>query len=266
MTDESKRQPPAPRPDLESFRGLWPGGYHEGFPLDPGSGSTYGPLGYMSVLHVAYLACIRPYVTSETVALEIGPGRGSWSRTMLGARELWCLDVLSAEETQFHEYVGRHDHVRYIQVNDFECRELPDAHFDYLFSFGCLCHIPFEGIRAYARSLFRKLRPGAHAFIMVADFAKYRRAMADAGKLDVVRREIREKLERRPLLRPFVPLVLPRRNFGGWELREDDAPVPGRWYDAGVGRTCEMLRECGYTVLDPDVGVNLRDPVIHFTR
>jgi hypothetical protein len=43
-------------------------------------------------------------------------------------------------------------------------------------------------------------------------------------------------------------------------------PTPGRWYNAGVDRTCSMLKEVGYEVVDPDVGVNFRDPIIHFLK
>ncbi len=258
--------PSSPRADVECFRGLWKGGYHEGFPLDPVSESSYGPLGYMSVLHVIYLTCIRPYVGAETVALEIGPGRGAWTKSLLGAREVWCVDVLSAEETGFVEYVGRHSHVRYLQVEDFECRDLPDDHFSYLFSFGCLCHVPFEGVAAYMRNLYPKLRKGANAFVMVADYAKYRAALRDLDRLDVVRRGLRARLERRPFLKPLLGWLMPPRNVAPMELREDAAPSPGRWYDAGVGRTIRMLEECGYRILDPDVQTSHRDPIIHFTK
>jgi len=63
--------------ESESFQGIWSGGYLEGDPLDPVAKSGYGALGYVSVLHATYLACIKPCITSETVALEIGPGRGA---------------------------------------------------------------------------------------------------------------------------------------------------------------------------------------------
>lgn len=259
--------PVTPAADVESFRNLWPGGYHEGFPLDPVGLSSYGPMGFMSVLHVIYLMCIRPYVKPDTIAVEIGPGRGAWTRTLLAAREVWCLDVLSPTETGFADYVGQPPNVRYLQVSDFECRDLPDDHFSYLFSFGCLCHVPFEGVTAYMRSLYPKLKPGAQAFVMVADFDKYRRALGNLERLDIVRREVRERLDRRPYLRPVGKWILPpRRMHEPTELREDAAPAPGRWYHAGTDRTCRMLEGCGYRVLDRDVQVSHRDPVIHFTR
>lgn len=253
--------------DVDSFRGLWPGGYFEGSPLDPVGESSYGVLGYMSVLHVIWLTCIRPYVNERTVGIEIGPGRGAWTKTMLAARELWCLDVLSPEETGFRSYVGNPPNVHYLQVGDFECRDLPDAHFNYLFSFGCLCHVPFEGVTAYMRNLYPKLVPGAECFIMVADYAKLRRAFADMPRLNVVRRGMLARLGQAPLLGPIARRLFPERSAElPFNLRDDDTPAPGRWYDAGVERTCRMLEQCGYRVVDPDLQISHRDPIIHFTR
>ena len=72
--------------EIASFEGLWKGGYYEGDPLDPLSRSTFGNYGYVSVLYATYLACIKPYITAETRALELGPGRGAWTKTMLSAK------------------------------------------------------------------------------------------------------------------------------------------------------------------------------------
>jgi len=62
--------------------------------------------------------------------------------------------------------------LKYFQVDDFSCSILPDNHFDYMFSFGCLCHVSLEGITAYAQNLFGKLKPGANCFWMIADYAQ----------------------------------------------------------------------------------------------
>ena len=78
-----------------------PGGYLEGSPLDPMSSSTYGVYGYNSILYTVYSACIRPYITSSTVVLEIGPGRGAWSKTFLhrNCRKLYAVDVADPAHT-----------------------------------------------------------------------------------------------------------------------------------------------------------------------
>ena len=232
--------PEHPKEEISVFEGLWENGYFEGDPLNPYGNSRYfGPMRFMSVLHVIYLTCIKPYVSGNTTALEIGPGRGAWTRAMLGANEVWCLDAVSAKDNNFWEYVGTTSNVKYFQVSDFSCSMLPDNTFDYLFSFGVFCHIPFANIQEYMGSLYPKLKAGAHCFIMVADYEKYNAAYDKLPNMEKV-----------PIL----------------DTNEDQVIRPGRWFHAGCKRTCDMLNELGYEILDPDVGASHRDPIIHFRK
>ena len=251
--------------EIASFEGLWPGGYFEGDPLDPMAPSTYGRLAYLSVLHATYLVCIRPYVDETTIALELGPGRGAWTRTMLHAKEVWAVDVLPSAETGFHEYVGRHPHVHYVQARDFSLSELPDDYFSYVFSFGCLCHVSFDGITEYVTRLWGKLKPGAHGFILVSDYDQYNRWLDEAPRLTVARAFAHG--------RRALPARFAIRMTGAWRPRhprkdphESNEPSPGRWYHAGRARTCQLLSDAGFVVLDPDVGTVRRDPIIHFEK
>ncbi len=247
--------------ELRSFQNIWQSGYFEGDPLNPIARSSYGDLGFMSTLHATYLCCIKPYVNQDTVALEIGPGRGAWTKTLLPAREVYALDALSAEHNDFHDYVGRHEHVKYFQVSDFKCEMLPENHFTYMFSFGCLCHVSFEGIEAYATHVFPKLRSGSHCFWLVSDYEKYNQAVSEFPDLSV-----RNVIFRRPkknfLKNWFINQRRPR------SIPEDrhNSPSPGRWYHAGVDRTCRMLESIGYAIVDPDVGTCHRDPILHFVK
>ena len=226
--------------ELAAFQGLWDDGYFEGDPLNPHGQSRYpGQLSYMSVLHVVYLTCIKPYVSEDTVALEIGPGRGAWTRALLKAKEIWCLDAVSAKDNRFWEYVGRIPKVKYSQVVDFSCNTLPDDKFDYLFSFGVFCHISFDGIQAYMENLYPKLKEGADCFVMIADYNKYNSAYANM-----------QGAERVPVL----------------NTNEDQVIRPGRWYHAGREQTCNMLVETGYKIVDEDVGALHRDVIIHFQK
>ena len=253
--------------ELDSFQNMWPGGYYEGDPLNPLSKSTYNIIGYISVLHAVYLTCIKPYVKEGTVALEIGPGRGAWSKTMLQAQEFWCMDALSAEHNGFWDYIGPADHVQYFQVDDFSCSMLPDNHFDYFFTFGTLCHISFDGISEYMKNLYPKLKSGAHCFAMVADYEKFNRAIDNKENLNIInvlkpKNKIKRwlwSLQWKVTKKYGVPPKYDLEN-------EDDTPRPGRWYHAGVERTCRMLEEHGYQVLDSDVGAVPRDPIIHFVK
>ena len=145
--------------ELESFRGIWKGGYFEGDCLNPMTQSGYGPLGFMSTLHATYLRCIKPYINNDTVSLEIGPGRGGWTKAFLPSKEVYVLDALPEEHNRFFEYLGYPKNVKYYQVKDLKCEMLPDKYFDYMFSYGCLSHVSFEGISEYAVNIFPKLKP-----------------------------------------------------------------------------------------------------------
>ncbi len=256
--------------ELESFQGVWQGGYYEGDPLNPMAKSSYQQLGFMSVLHATTLRCIRPYINDETIALEIGPGRGAWTRAMLGAKEVWTMDALSAEHNKFFEYVGDASNVNYMQVEDFTCSKLPDDHFTYMFSFGCLCHVSFDGVTAYAQNLFPKLKSGADCFWMVADYEKWNETIEAIENYSIWTALGQKQRRFSPLnfvLRKLVKSELKRTgNQIIRRLDEDNTPRPRRWYHAGVERTCEMLKETGYQIIDPDVGTVLRDPIICFRK
>jgi len=261
----------ASQAELASFQGLWPGGFFEGDPSDPAFG-LWGVTSFLGVSHAVYLGCCKPYVNPSTVVLEIGCGRGAWTKLMLHARELYCLDALSAEHNRFHEYVGRHSHVVYIQVQDFSLREIPLDSIDFVFSYDALCHVSFAGISEYAENLFPRMRKGAHAIWMVADCGKYNAFLRRQAQLCVLNALFprRDLFLLRGLHRLIVSGIVAWNNrryrLAPLSATEDDIPRPGRWYNAGTARTCEMLRACGFTVLDPDMGFDFRSPLIHFCK
>lgn len=261
--------------ELQSNRDIWKDGYYEGDPLALLSGSHYKQIGFMSVLHATYLRCIKPYIKPDTVALELGPGRGAWTKALLPAKEVWALDARSAQENGFFEYLGNPSHVKYHQVSDFTCAMLPDDAFDYLFSFGCLCHVSFQGITEYAVNLYPKLRPGSNCFWMIADYARYNDVMRHIDDYSVWR--VAAPHSRSRALAPLRYVFSLLKDFEvrrAWNqhsrsLRPPDTdldPKPGRWFHAGLDRTCAMLEASGYQIVDPDVGTVPRDPIIHFRK
>jgi phospholipid N-methyltransferase len=254
--------------EIELFGGLWKGGYFEGDPLDPMAPSGYGHFGYMSSLHVTYLRCIRPYVSERTRVLEIGPGRGAWTKCFVErrAKEIWALDALSADHNGFWEYVGHEPTVHYCQVEDNLCSMIPDGSIDYVFSFGTFCHISPQNIEDYMKSIFAKMRPGAVGFVMIADYEKFNAMLAAESKLSISRGFIgRRLLPIRMLWRLLFSLKRTHKTLHVSD-NEDDTPKPGRWYNLGTADAVAMLRAIGFIVVDSDVGVNHRDPVIHFEK
>jgi hypothetical protein len=251
--------------ELDSFKDLWKGGYFEGNPLNPMAKSSYGQLGFISVLHATYLRCVKPYVNQHTVSLEIGPGRGAWTKTLLPSKEVYALDALPEERNGFFKYLGYPKNVQYFHVRDFKCEMLPNNFFDYMFSFGCLCHVSFDGIREYAVNIHPKLKSGSNCFWMVADYNKYNNTISNLKDLSIWSTLM-------PGGRRYLPLkwllsyLIKRENLQFIHADGDDDPLARRWYHAGIERTCTMLEKSGYQIIDPDVGTLNRDPIIHFVK
>ena len=254
--------------ELNKFSDVWTGGYFEGNPLDPLTKSSYGQLGYVSSLYATYIHCIKPYINENTKVLEIGPGRGAWTRTFLDAESIVVMDALSAEHNQFWSYIPKQSNIRYIHVQDFLCEDLPENYFDFMFSFGTLCHVSFEGIEQYAQNLFPKLRSGANCFWMISDYDKYNYAVENIKKFGIIYRLVPKKLENNKIIKYFLSVIynLPKVKIVKIQKDLNNEPSPGRWYNAQLKRTTDLLENLGYRIINPDVGTNLRDPIIHFTK
>jgi hypothetical protein len=177
---------------------------------------------------------------------------------MLEAQRLICVDALSAEHNGFWEYVGAHTNVAYHQVDDFQLGCVPDDWCDFVFSFGCFCHLSPQSIEAYLRSLLIKMRRGANAFVMFADYEKFNSALIDA----------RVAVDRAlpSVLRAPVSIARRLRALKFMEPDYDMEPRPGRWYHMGTRQMAELAESVGFAVVDPDVGTVHRDPIIHFAK
>ena len=252
--------------ELDSFQDLWKGGYFEGDPLNPMATSGYGQLGFISTLHATYLRCIKPYINEHAVSLEIGPGRGAWTKSLLPSKEIYALDALPAEHNGFFEYLGHPKNVKYFQVEDFACDMLPENYFDYMFSYGCLCHISFDRISEYAHNLYPKLRVNSNCFWMVADYDKHNNALSNLSDLSILSTLMPKSREQLPLKWLLMYLMKKDKLRQRPQREDNDDEGHGKWYNAGIGRTCSMLEEVGYKIVDPDVGTCVRDPIIHFTK
>jgi len=244
--------------------GKWKNGYYEGNPLDPYATSSYGKLGFISVLYVIYQICIKPYIKSDSRVLEIGPGRGAWTKVMLPAKEVWCLDVNSAEHNKFWEYVGLENKakVKYIKVEDFSCSELPNSYFDFLFSYGTFCHIPWEGQCKYYRALYPKMKKGATAMVMFSDFKKFDAALKKYGRWNSSLR-----LHLANIIRSLRNMFLERKDYS--KYHRDNFIVKNKnhlWFHAEIKETCQFLSSIGWEVINPDMDLCPRDPIAHFRK
>jgi hypothetical protein len=251
--------------DIADFHNVWSGGYYEGDPTDAFAASSYLGLGYVSVLYATYLVCIKPYVGPDTTVLEIGPGRGAWTKTFvdLGASKVWALDAASAEHSGFYDYVGLLPQVEHHQVSDQSLREVPDNSVDFFFSFGVFCHLPEPIIGDYLRALPSKMKPGAHGFFLVADFDQYDTRVRQPDAIERLF-ELRRFYPQRVVHRAMNRLAPLKYNKGSrWE---NPGTPPTGWYHLGKARASELAREAGLVVVEEDTGTCPRDPILHVVR
>jgi hypothetical protein len=189
--------------------------------------------------------------------------------------------VNTAEHNGFWQHVGEENRgkVRYLQVSEFSCSALPDERFDFLFSYGTFCHIPVEGQRLYLRNLLAKMRKGAIAAIMIADYDKYNSAIRQHGNLSLALRRYpsglafgRKLFDLGRAVRDVAYLLMRRRPpgvlFDPMALRDKGAVQrdQGAWFHAGTDETCRFARSVGWEIVNPDVGLCVRDPLILLRR
>ena len=258
---------------LATFRNIWKGGYYEGDPLNPMSDSGYGVAGYNSVLYTIYQACIRPYITEQTVVIEIGPGRGAWTKAILSRnpRAIYAFDAAPPSHTGFWEYVGRDPRIKYITAEDFSLDGVPGESANFFFSFGTFCHLKPEYSREYISSLFAKMAPQANGFLMVGDFDKYNTLAADVDRvsLDKIlrgRRIFALAWAGYSVARMFLPSRFCFQPVDKGQALNLTGGTTASWYHFGKNEACQHIKEVGFEVIDSDISVSPRDPIIHFRK
>jgi len=258
--------------ELNSFQSIWEGGFYTGDPLD----RSYGLLGlssYTGLSHAIYLAHIKPYIKADTTVLEIGCGRGAWTKLMLKAKDIYCLDALSAEHNSFYNYVGKHDHIHYTKVEDFSMSSVPDNSIDYVFSYDALCHVSFEGVAEYSENMFKKMKSGATAFWMVADYEKNNKFIDELEKTNVLNFII-PRGPGKKVIANIIKAILNKmcswnaKRFHLYKmmLNEDNSSIPGRWYHIGKDNLVAQLKSVGYEIISDDTGFDPRSPIVHFKK
>jgi ubiquinone/menaquinone biosynthesis C-methylase UbiE len=114
---------------------------------------------------------LMPYLTPETIAVEIGPGGGRWTRYMLGVRKVYAVDyhrrLLKALKLNFPS-----DVIVPVKNNGDDFPGIPDASADFVFSFDTFVHLDMPIIDAYLRNIRRLLKPTSNVFIHYSDKRK----------------------------------------------------------------------------------------------
>jgi hypothetical protein len=123
--------------------------------------------------HRIYRQAILPFLTPASSVLEIGPGRGSWSRAILDAipegvlHTVDFIDVTSwLEPERYEPRLVCHT----VDDMSFDC--VPDRAFDFCWSFGVLCHHSLRQIEAILRNTRSKMKSDGIAVHQYGDWSK----------------------------------------------------------------------------------------------
>ena len=115
--------------------------------------------------------------------MELGPGKGSWSRAILRyipQGELHTVDFQDVTQWLKPEnYPGRLI-CHHVQDNSFH--GLPDGYFDVFWSFGVLCHNQASSILHILTHARGKMKPGPSPFISTAIGKNLRRSAGIEGE------------------------------------------------------------------------------------
>jgi hypothetical protein len=243
--------------EISSFvsSGVWKGGYNEGQPMSKNDdSSSYNVfMNYkgemVNPLYIIYEECIKSFINSKINVLEIGPGHGAWSKCILSLnpKHLYCVDALSAEHNNFWQNIGQNKNVSYFQVNDFSLNEINDDSIDFVFSFGTFCHISPILCYEYFKNIYKKLHSGAQGFIMYSDYDKYSKFA----------------------IKHNIP------HGYGWDImfeleclshQQRTRNYDVMWYFLSIERAKEILIKLGYEIINIDININERDPIVHFRK
>jgi len=182
-----------------------------------------------------FLSEVRPYLEDSSTVLELGPGRGSWTRALLR----------SAPRGRVHT-VDFHDVTQWLDVDNYDGRlvcnrvednsfaSVPDETFDLFFSFGALCHNTTSAIAEIMANSLPKMRPGALAVHQYGDWQK----LSALGWHD------------------------DRHGVHAWNQRIPDEHEWNHWPRNDPETMAAVCRDAGWIVEEADLGVFRRDSVI----
>ena len=137
---------------------------------------------------------LRPHLSPDATVVEIAPGHGRWTETIVeNCRRLYLVD-LSPNCIEFcRERFAGHDHVVYAVNDGTTLPGVPDGEVDFLWSFDAFVHMDASVIGGYLAQAQRVLRPGgtvvlhhagrAHAFLGLGFLKSWGRIGRDLYKV-----------------------------------------------------------------------------------
>jgi ubiquinone/menaquinone biosynthesis C-methylase UbiE len=114
---------------------------------------------------------LRPYISTGSTVMEIGPGGGRWTRYMRKAKRIYAVDY---NQELLDELRSRFPaaNITFVKNNGDDFPGVPDGSVDFLFSFGTFVHLDLDVIDRYLGNMKRLFGSASNAVIQYADKTK----------------------------------------------------------------------------------------------
>lgn len=220
-------------PSLEWLRKEFDYGYDSGnvLALIPGRTRLIEELKCGGSYRKVFNKALRPHLRPDSKVLELGPGKGSWSRAILKfipSGELHTVDF--QDVTRWLDPLAFSGRLVCHQTPDNTFGGVPDDYFDFFWSFGVLCHNEVASIRDILIHARRKVKTGGLSVHQYGDWEKLDQYGWRKGKVP-------EDFKTKP-------------DDEIWWPRNDQATM------------CRVAKEAGWEVIAADQGLLRRDSII----
>jgi len=104
--------------------------------------------------------------------LEIAPGRGRWTQYLIPMCSAFIgVDIAESCVIECSRRFAKAAHAGFIANDGVSLAAVPDASFDFVFSFDSLVHAELDVMQRYIPQIVQKLAPGGKAFLHHSNFA-----------------------------------------------------------------------------------------------
>ncbi len=125
---------------------------------------------------VIFDVLVKPHLLPGKTILEIGPGKGSWTKAVLDNLPpdgtLYVIDRLPMEAMIRQRCPGVGDRLRFIQTLSNDYSSVPNSTIDFAFSFGVFVHLPLKEIETILARLLPKLRSAGEVVLQYSNWDK----------------------------------------------------------------------------------------------
>lgn len=124
---------------------------------------------------------LKPYVKSNSVIVEIGPGGGRWTEQLLPfSDKLYLIDISEKALEVCRQRFGYENRVRFIQVCDqgdsfIKREEIDDQSIDFIWSYDVFVHINPNDINKYLRDFARVMK--SHSMGVIHHAGSYKASL-----------------------------------------------------------------------------------------